>query len=505
MKTVSVEARNALIVLSCASVLTLHVHTALAPALPNIIQSFSISYDLASWVLTAYMVTGAVMSIVIGRLADLYGSKKMFLIVIVAYTIGVSLAPFSSNITSLLAIRVLQGVAVAVIPLGSKIVRDVYPDQKYVQAQGILTSMYSAGSVAGLVLGSLVLQVFNWQGIFYTTLPFSVILVFLSWKFLPSRPPQIISRGAHRADGEKKKDLDKADLSSSSSLQRIDVKGAITLSVALVSLLLALSFAPFIDSLLSDFVISLVVGLVSLGLFIRIERGSSSPLVDMKVMSHRVIILGNIALLVFGIIQYLIFQSVPILARNPTSVGGFGLNALAVGLLQLPFSLVIIAVGSVAGIIAAKIGATKLLIPGAAILVVGFLFIMLFHSTPEAVAINLIFFGIGSALFVTLDAVIVLFIPKAVMGTSAAVMNTMRIIGGSIGPIISGAIMQIFLSTVMISGRGQSFPNATAFNTIFFITFILSIAVAAAVILVRNRATRLPGAAAAAPTINGKT
>jgi MFS family permease len=498
--TVSVEARNALIVLSCASILTLHVHTALAPALPNIIQFFNISYDLASWVLTAYMVTGAVMSIVIGRLADLYGAKRMFLIVIGAYTVGVALAPLSLNITTLLAIRVLQGVAVAVIPLGSKIVRDVYPDQKYVKAQGILTSMYSAGSVVGLVLGALVLQYFNWQGIFYTIIPFSVILLLVSWKFLPSRRPQIISKGDSGADSEKKKDLDRSDLNSS-SLQRIDVKGAITLSVALVSLLLALSFAPFINSLLTDFILSLVVGLASLGLFIRIERGSSSPLVDMKVMSHRVIVLGNIALLIFGIVQYLIFQSVPILARNPTSVGGFGLNALEVGLLQLPFSLVIIVVGSVAGIVAAKIGATKLLIPGAAILVVGFLFIMLFHSTPEAVAINLIFFGMGSALFVTLDAVIVLFIPKAVMGTSAAVMNTMRIIGGSIGPIISGAIMQIFLSTVMISGRAQSFPNATAFNTIFFLTFILSIAVAAAIILVRNRATRLPAAA----TVNGKT
>jgi MFS family permease len=63
------------------------------------------------------------------------------------------LAPFSSDISTLLALRVLQGVAVAVIPLSAKIVRDVYPDEKYVQAQGILTSMFSVGSVMGLFLG----------------------------------------------------------------------------------------------------------------------------------------------------------------------------------------------------------------------------------------------------------------------------------------------------------------------------------------------------------------
>jgi hypothetical protein len=67
---------------------------------------------------------------------------------------------------------------------------------------------------------------------------------------------------------------------------------------------------------------------------------------------------------------------------------------------------------------------------------------LIFHSTPEIVALNLGFFSVAAVLFVTLDAVIILFIPKSVMGTSAAVMNTMRIIGGSVGPIISGVIMQ---------------------------------------------------------------
>jgi MFS family permease len=174
---VSPQARKALIVLCSATILTLYLHTALAPALPNIIQSFNISIDLASWVLTAYMVTGAVLSIVIGRLADLYGAKKMFLIVMICYSVGISLAPFSQDINSLLALRVLQGVGVAVIPLGSKIIRDVYPDEKYIQAQVILTSMFSVGSVVGLVIGAFVIQFFNWHGLFFTALPFSVIVI----------------------------------------------------------------------------------------------------------------------------------------------------------------------------------------------------------------------------------------------------------------------------------------------------------------------------------------
>lgn len=127
--TVSSYARNSLIILSAATILTLYLHTALAPALPDLLQSFNTDFDLGSWVLSAYMITGAVMSIVIGRLADMYGAKKMFLVVMVCYTIGIILAPFSSDISTLLALRVLQGVAVAVIPLSAKMARDVYPDE----------------------------------------------------------------------------------------------------------------------------------------------------------------------------------------------------------------------------------------------------------------------------------------------------------------------------------------------------------------------------------------
>jgi MFS family permease len=82
---------------------------------------------------------------------------------------------------------------------------------------------------------------------------------------------------------------------------------------------------------------------------------------------------------------------------------------------------------------------------------------MILHSTSEQVTINLIFFGVGSGLLVTLDAIIILFIPKALMATSAALMNTMRIIGGAIGPILSSAIMQEFLVQVTVDGKEELF------------------------------------------------
>ena len=95
---------------------------------------------------------------------------------------------------------------------------------------------------------------------------------------------------------------------------------------------------------------------------------------------------------------------------------------------------------------------------------------------------------------VTLGAIIILFIPRAVMATSAAVMNTLRIIGGAIGPIISGAIMQSYLVPVTVDGEEQLFPRTVAFNIIFFICFILGIVLTIAVVLLRNRATKMTSA-----------
>ncbi|MGA6991714.1 MAG: hypothetical protein WBX81_14955 [Nitrososphaeraceae archaeon] len=162
-----------------------------------------------------------------------------------------------------------------------------------------------------------------------------------------------------------------------------------------VSILLALFFAPFISTLFIDFIISLLVGSVSLGLFVIIQRRVAVPLVDLKVMSHKVIVLGNISLFSFGIFQYLIFQTVPILGQSPTSIGGFGLDAIGVGILQLPFSIAIVILGPIAGIIAAKYGATKLLISSALTIPLSFILLTFLHSTSEQVGINLIFSGIG--------------------------------------------------------------------------------------------------------------
>jgi MFS family permease len=143
----------------------------MSPALPGIAQQFQISDTLASWVMTAYMTCGAVMTVVMGRLSDLLGAKKMLMIMMLCFTVGTILAHFSPNISTLLALRVLQGIAVASTPISTKLIRDQVPKRKFPIGLSIYLAAYSGGMALGAVLGPVIAAGPGWQGNFYLCAP----------------------------------------------------------------------------------------------------------------------------------------------------------------------------------------------------------------------------------------------------------------------------------------------------------------------------------------------
>ncbi|MGA9217812.1 MAG: MFS transporter [Nitrososphaeraceae archaeon] len=99
-----------------------------------------------SWVFTAYLISGAAVTIVICRVADIYGAKKMLPLVFLCYIVGTILGGFAQNIYTLLVFRTIRGIAVAVVPACIRIARDLFPKEKFPYAQGVLLSMYQGGS-----------------------------------------------------------------------------------------------------------------------------------------------------------------------------------------------------------------------------------------------------------------------------------------------------------------------------------------------------------------------
>jgi MFS family permease len=97
-------------ILSSVATMTMYTETMLIPAIPDLIRNFDISYSTSSWILATYLVAGAVMTPISGKLSDIYGKKKILLIIMIIYTVSVSLGGFANSISFLLVIRALQGV-----------------------------------------------------------------------------------------------------------------------------------------------------------------------------------------------------------------------------------------------------------------------------------------------------------------------------------------------------------------------------------------------------------
>ena len=273
----------------------------------------------------------------------------------------------------------------------------------------------------------------------------------------------------------------------------LDIKGAITLAIAITSFLLALTYLQTegdgnnnnildVNYSVLQVAIFFAMGVISLISFIVIERRSKSPLIDFKILLDRSILPAYIMILIVGLSLFLVFQTIPILVRNPPPVG-FGGDAISTTRVQLPFALILLIFGPASGFIISKVGTSKSLIIGTVISTVGFFGLFSFHSTEFMLSVNLGILSVGLS-FTAIGAqnTIVLNTPRQSSGISLGIASLLRIVGSSIGPALAAVYLQSYqYKVVNISvSNGQlqhlvAFPNAEAYNLIFLTAAILSL------------------------------
>jgi len=414
-KKIPASAWRVVIILSSVATMVMYAETMLIPAIPDLINDFNISYSTSSWILTTYLITGAVMTPVAGKLSDIYGKKKILLIIMIFYTIGVSIAGFSTNIDFMLAARGFQGVGLSMFPIAFSIVRAQFPREKIAIGQGIITSMFGGGAVIGLSVGGTIIQHYSWHATFFTIIPVAIALLILIWRFIHVDKEEEVQEQAGKLQEQKQRigqqqqerELTEKRNNSASINRRspiakdhksatnkitIDIKGAITLAVAITSFLLVLTYLETGSGggnnnssessspiLIAGF---MAAGIISLALFIVIEKRSPSPLVDFALMLDRRILLANIMIMIVGFSMFTVFQTIPILVQNPQPVG-FGGDPISAAKVQVPFALIFLIVGPASGIIISKLGTMKPLIIGTIVSAIGF-FGTLFSILPNS-------------------------------------------------------------------------------------------------------------------------
>ena len=138
----------------------MYAETMLIPANPDIIKDFQVSYSMSSWILTAYLITGAVTTTIAGKLSDIYERKKVLLIIMIIYAVGVFIGGFATSIFFLLSVRAIQGIGMSMFPIAFGIIRDQFPREKISIGQGVISSMFAAGTAIGLSIGAFIVQFF---------------------------------------------------------------------------------------------------------------------------------------------------------------------------------------------------------------------------------------------------------------------------------------------------------------------------------------------------------
>jgi MFS family permease len=504
---IPLSAWKILVILSCISIIVLYGETMLVPAIPHIIDDFNITYSTSSWILSSYLIAGAISVPVAGKLSDIYGRKKILLLVLTIYTVGVVGAAFSVDIYSLLISRTIQGIGMSVFPIVFAIVQDKFPRKKIAIAQGTLASMFAFGGVLGLVIGGNIIEYFGWKATFYSIMPVALLLIIIIIKHVDVKEPPQGSQVLIQEQQEKSLyENDKVDSNSRGKekkltkstkrgergvITRLDIKGVIFLAIAITSFLSALTLVQSstaenvssssshnVSQTYQQIVFFTFLGSTSLGIFIFLEKKSSSPIIDFKLISKKTILISNILVIIWGICTFAIFQTIPILVQSPVQAGGLGGNAVNAANIQLPFSITSLIFGPTSGFIISKVGSPRVIFIGALVMTCGFFAILVLNTDIIYLVTTLAVIGVGLSLLnvgqLNLNAISV---SPRLIGTSLGINTLLRYIGSAIGPAVAGVLMQTNQTVINITGNEilKTFPSSQSYNFIFTVTLILSI------------------------------
>lgn len=375
-------------------------------SLPTMVKSLQTNFTLIQWVVLSYLLSVTTLLLGFGRLADIFGKKKIYQSGFLVFTIASVCCGFSHTVQQLILFRVLQGIGGAMImALGPAIVTQAFPPTERGKALGTIGLIVSIGIVVGPALGGFILQILSWNWIFYVNLPFGIVGLLMVGKFIPSMTP------GHR--------------------QPFDVLGAITLFITLLSLLVGLSLSQQFGFGNSKVVSLLCLALISLMLFTVIEKRTEHPMIHLSLFHNPLLTVNLVTSFISFFALGGIFILIPFYLETI-----LGLSSIKVGLLMSVIPIMMGIFSPLSGNLADKIGSRPMIITGLVILSLGYLFASLLKSdgTPLAFIIHIVSIGIGTGIFLSPNnSSIMGASPKQHLGVVSSLMALSRTLGQTVG------------------------------------------------------------------------
>ena len=498
-----------LAILSSLGVIAMVAETMVLPAIPDIIHELAISYENSSWILASILVTGAVMTPIAGKLSDVYGKKKILLILLGVYITGLLLGSLASNFLTLVMARAIQGIGISMFPIAFSILRDKFSPTKLAIAQGVFSSTLSGGAVIGLIIGGIIVDDFGWRATFLLITPIAIILFLIIARFVRvGKGPQRVSDKASefccrfihvRHDILLTENTTFTNVSNVDTTlnepKSIDIKGAITLSLLVVSFLITLQFLekPITSIILIQIALFSTISIISLVLFVRIAKNTNFPLIDFKTLKNKNILYANIINMTVGLTALMVvYQTLPILIRSHPPAG-FGGDASSIASVQLPYMIVSLIFSVASGFLISKFGNLRPTMIGTIVTTIGFFILFLYHFTETSIATVLVIVAVGLALMQIGSVNVVLTsTPRQFSGISLGMNLLIYLIASSVGTVIAGAYMQANeVTTNAPNGILTYYPSPGSYNMIFLTATVISLTSVIFAILL-NRSKRSP-------------
>jgi MFS family permease len=455
----------------------MYTETMLVPSLPTIISEFNLSYSLSPWILTTYLIIGAVMTPVTSSLAEIHGKRKILLAVMGVYAVGVTVGGLTTDFYSFIIARGMQGVGMSMFPIAFSVIREQFPKSRLAIGQGVITSMFACGSILGLLIGATIAEYSGWRTTFLSILPVAILLPIVVWKF--ARIGEVHSDWRTMTTTTTTTTSPQQQSGSSDKKKSLDLFGAATLAATITLFLLSLTFietrATGSNSTqsISQLAILSAGCIAAFVAFLVAERRAIHPLIDLKLLQNKILLFTNIMMIILGFSMFMVFQTIPILAESPPPAG-FGYSITGTAAIQLPFSIILLIFGPTSGYIVSKLGSIRPVIMGYAINAFGFFMLATFHSQPWMVSVALAIISTGLSLgSVGLMNIVLLATPYKNMVTSIGMTSLLRIIGSSVGPAVAGVLMQV--GQINVQGHAGSFPAPESYTLIFLMAATMSL------------------------------
>jgi MFS family permease len=445
-----------------ASLLGTLVQSIVVPIIGLVPEYLDTTPAAATWLFTAILLSGAVASVVMGRLADMYGKRRMMLISLAVLVVGSIVGALAQDIITLIVARALQGFAVATLPIAMGILRDFSDGRRLVRGIASVIVMTQIAGGFGSALAGVVAFFLPWQTLFWGSAVLGVIAIVAISLWVEVGPVQPGSR--------------------------FDGVGTAGLVVGLTAILLGISSGGSWGWASVATLGCIIGGAAVLVLWGWYELRRRQPLIDIRLLASRDVLIANLASLCLGFGMYAILVTMPQLMVFPRETGyGLGETVLMAGLVGAPSIVLAIIVPYVAPSIIARIGPAWTMGVGSLVLAFAYVYLALSHTTNWDFVIANLIVTVGLSLGMGAAPVLIL---RLVPREQSAEANGVNTVVRTAGMALSTAVTAAILSGMLIEdGFGAGvLPSHDAFLVSFLVAGIGCLAVIPLVAMIGRKA-----------------